>query len=60
MNILFISKDCIAINLARILQEEGHSVKLYIDNKRSRRNFDNIVPKVESWENELDWVGKGT
>ncbi|MEI6420057.1 MAG: hypothetical protein WCO30_00345 [bacterium] len=58
MNILFISKDCIALNLSRVLQEESHSVKLYIENKRSSRNFDNIVPKVDSWEGQLDWVGK--
>lgn len=58
MNILFISTDCIAVNLARILQDEGHSVKLYIKNKDSRRNFDNIVPKVENWKDHLDWVGK--
>jgi len=58
MNILFVSDDCIAINLGRVLQNEGHSVKLYIHNKRSRRNFDHILHKVESWKDHLNWVGK--
>lgn len=58
MNILFISNDCIASNLAYILKNEGHSVKLYIKNKRERKNFDNIVQKIDSWKKQLKWVGK--
>jgi phosphoribosylamine--glycine ligase len=57
MNILFISTDCIAINLALILKNEGHEVKLYIKRKKSQGNFDNLVVKVRNWRKELDWVG---
>ncbi len=58
MNILFISKDLIAGNVARLLVQEGHSVKLYIENRKSRHNFDNMVPRVTNWKAELSWVGK--
>ncbi len=58
MNILFISTDCIAINLALILKKEGHDVKLFIKRKKSRGNFDNLVIKTGNWRKELKWVGK--
>jgi phosphoribosylamine---glycine ligase len=58
MNILFISNDCIAINLALLLKKEGHNVKLFIKRDKSRGNFDNLVQKVTNWKKELKWVGK--
>lgn len=58
MNILFVSNNCIATNIAYILKKEGHNVKLYIKDKEGRRTFDNMVNKVSSWKKELRWVGK--
>jgi len=58
MNILFISNDLIAGNLAYILKKEGNSVKLYIDDKNRKNNFENLVTKTRDWEKELKWVGK--
>jgi phosphoribosylamine--glycine ligase len=58
MNILFISGECIAGNLAILLKKEGHNVKLHIKNKNDRQNFDNLVEKTSSWKKELKWVGK--
>ena len=58
MNILFISSECIGVNLTVLLEKEGHKVKLFIKNKGDRRNFDNLVEKVTSWKKELKWVGK--
>ena len=58
MNILFISSECIAGNLAILLKKEGHNIKLYIKNKDDRQNFDNLVEKTNDWEKELKWVGK--
>jgi phosphoribosylamine--glycine ligase len=58
MKILFISRDLIAGNVAHLLVKEGHEVKLYIENKKSRHNFDNMVPRVSNWRAELSWVGK--
>ncbi len=58
MNILFVSNDLNAGDLAYLLTKEGHSVKLFIKNKKSRDNFDNMVKRVTDWRAELSWVGK--
>lgn len=58
MNILFVSEDLVAGNLAYLLQKEGHQVKLYIKDIRRRANFTNIVPKITDWRKELNWVGE--
>lgn len=58
MRILFVSRDLIAGNVAHLLVKEGHEVKLYIENKKSRHNFDNMVTRVSNWRVELSWVGK--
>jgi phosphoribosylamine--glycine ligase len=58
MKILFISTDCIALGLAHKLKKEGNEVKLFIKEKVSQRNLDNIVEKVTNWRKELKWVGK--
>lgn len=58
MRILFISNDLIGGNIAYLLTKEGHDVKLFIDDKRRRGNFTNMVKKTNNWKNCLDWVGK--
>lgn len=58
MNILLVSKDLIAGNLAALMSQEGHDVKLFIQEKKSKESFDNIVTKTENWKKELKWVGK--
>lgn len=58
MNILFISKDLLAGDLAYLLKKEGHNVKLYIKDKKRRGNFENMVTKCTDWRKELAWVGK--
>lgn len=57
MRILFISEDLVAGNLSYLLSKEGHDVKLYIDDEGRRASFENMVNKVDSWEDHLDWVG---
>jgi len=58
MNILFVSKELNGGNLSNILQQEGNSLKLYIEDEKQKRVLNNIVPKTDDWEKELDWVGK--
>jgi phosphoribosylamine---glycine ligase len=58
MKVLYISKNGLASNLARLMQNEGHDVKFFIDDKRLQDIFDNIVPKSINWRKDLDWVGK--
>lgn len=59
MRVLFISSaDMMAGNLAYVMKNEGHDVKLFIDNEDRKENFDNMVPKTSDWRSELKWVGK--
>ncbi len=58
MKVLFISNDLLGGNLAYVLQKQGCKVKLYIESSQQRENFENLITKVTSWRNELDWVGK--
>jgi len=59
MRILFItSRNIIAGDLARVLKQEGNEVKLFIDDKDRKLNFENIVEKTNNWKKELNWVRK--
>ncbi|MFZ2190180.1 MAG: hypothetical protein WA057_02740 [Candidatus Magasanikiibacteriota bacterium] len=59
MKILFItSSNMIAPDMARLLQDEGNQVKLFIDDKNRSDNFENIIKKCKNWKQELAWVGK--
>ena len=59
MNILFISSaNIIAGNLTWLLKKENHNVKLFIDDKNRKSDFDNMVQKTNDWRKELNWVGK--
>ncbi len=58
MRVFFVSNDLIAGNLALLLKKEGHEVKLFIDDKDRRQNFTNIIPKINSLREGIDWVGK--
>lgn len=59
MNILFISKSAAGIDLVRTLQDEGHNVKLYIEDKRVKSCFDFMVKKIDNWKKEIIWSKGG-
>ncbi len=60
MRILFISSgNMMATHLAYIMKNEGHDVKLFIDDPDRNINFKNLVEKTSNWKEELKWVGKG-
>lgn len=58
MNILFVSGELIAGDLALQLQREGNALRLFIDCPSQRDCLNGYVPKTKNWEAELDWVGK--
>ena len=58
MNVLFHTKNGLAADLTRFLKKEGHSVMLYVADKKSRRIFDGFINKTENWHEGLAWVGK--
>ena len=57
MKILFVSTDLVAADLARIMKEEGHDVRLHINEKDRTQCFDNIVEKSYNWKKDIKWVG---
>ncbi|NTW27129.1 MAG: hypothetical protein HGA36_02295 [Candidatus Moranbacteria bacterium] len=58
MNILLVSLDLSGADLAHRFKKEGHDVRLFIEDKDQKNNYDGIVAKVSDWKNELAWVGK--
>lgn len=58
MNILFVSGELIAGDLALQLQREGNALRLFIDCPAQQDCLNGFVPKTTNWEAELDWVGK--
>ena len=48
-----------AAHLALLMKNEGHEVKLFIDDIDRKENFDGLVEKTNDWREELNWVGKG-
>jgi phosphoribosylamine--glycine ligase len=58
MRVLFISQELIAGDVARRIQNDGHDVRLCVLDATLENAFIGMVPRVDDWHNELDWVGK--
>ncbi|MGB3072837.1 MAG: hypothetical protein WBB68_01095 [Candidatus Moraniibacteriota bacterium] len=56
--ILFISGELIAGDLALRLQSEGCAVKLFVDHPEQKQCLKGFIERVDSWRDQLDWVGK--
>ncbi len=67
-NVLFISFEACAGDLAWRLKQEGCNVKWYVQSKSDRVLYDGFLDKVDEWEPHKDWadlividdVGMGT
>ncbi|HLC95752.1 MAG TPA: phosphoribosylglycinamide synthetase C domain-containing protein [Candidatus Nanoarchaeia archaeon] len=53
---LFISWDGLIGDIAWQIAKEGHAVKYYIKSAEEKDVADGFVPKVDSWEPEVDWA----
>lgn len=58
MNILFVSGELVAGDLALRLQSEGNAVRLFVAHPTQQGCLAGLVPKTADWRGELDWVGK--
>lgn len=56
MRFLIVSGDLTIGDLPVQLVEEGHEVRLYIEDPNYRTAMDGHVKKVADWKKELDWV----
>jgi len=55
-NILFLSFEACAGDLAWRLKQEGCSVKWYVQSKADRVLYDGFLDKVDEWEPHKDWA----
>jgi phosphoribosylamine--glycine ligase len=53
---LFVSYDALISDIAWEVVKEGHDVKYWIRDEKSKDVGDGFVPKTDNWENELDWA----
>jgi len=53
---LFVSIDALISDIAWQVAKEGHEVKYFIENDHMKAVADGFVPKVDNWENEVDWA----
>ncbi len=58
MRILFISDILLTGDFVHRLKEEGNEVKLFVLEDETKDCYKNLVDKVDSWREQLDWVGK--
>src|SRR5579862_6165502 len=55
-NILFISFEACAGDLAYRLKQEGFTVKWYVQSKADRVLYDGFLDKVDDWEPHKEWA----
>ena len=55
-NFLIVSRWGESLDIAHTIQLEGHSVKLYIEDKPSKEIGFGFVPKVTNWKKHIDWA----
>lgn len=55
-NFLFISRWGEILDIAYATKNEGHDVKLYIEDKPSREIGTGFVTKVRDWKKHVDWA----
>src|SRR5512133_3018935 len=53
---LFVSIDALISDIARIIYNEGNDVKFFIREKSQKDIADGFFPKIDNWENEIDWA----
>ncbi len=53
---LFVSLDALISDIAWQVSRAGNEVRYYIDSESERQIADGFVPKVDSWEDHVDWA----
>jgi len=55
-NFLFITLTNLCGDLAWQIQKEGHNIKYYTEDKEEQEVANGFIPKIETWENEVEWA----
>ncbi|WP_428743051.1 phosphoribosylamine--glycine ligase [Tenacibaculum sp.] len=56
LNFLFVSKWGESLDIAYTIKQEGHSVKMFIEDKSSREIGFGFITKVSDWKKHIDWA----
>jgi len=56
LKFLFISLDGLISDIAWQVVKEGHDVRYFIEHESERTLGDGFVPKVDNWEEHVDWA----
>ncbi len=56
INFLFVSKWGESLDIAHTIKQEGHPVKMFIEDKASREIGYGFVQKVTHWEKHINWA----
>lgn len=55
-NILLVSRWGETLDLALAMQNEGHFIKFFIQEKECKEIGDGFIPKVKSWKTQVKWA----
>jgi phosphoribosylamine--glycine ligase len=55
-NILLISRWGETLDLALAMQNEGHSIKFFIQEKECKEIGDGFIPKIKNWKSQIKWA----
>ncbi len=55
-NFLFVSIDGLISDIAWLVHKEGQNVRYFIGKESERPIADGFVPKVDNWEDHVDWA----
>ncbi len=58
MRFLGVTETCDLGSLYRRLLGEGHEVRVSIEEEGARGTMAGLVPRIEDWRAQLDWVGR--
>ena len=53
---LFVSIDALISDIAWMVYREGNDVRYFIESESEREIGDGLVPKVDNWEEHVDWA----
>lgn len=56
LNFLFVSKWGESLDIAYTIKQEGHLVKMFIEDKSSREIGFGFITKVSDWKKHIDWA----
>jgi phosphoribosylamine---glycine ligase len=58
MRFLGVTETCDLGSLYMRLAQDGHEVKVFVEDEGARGTMAGLVPRTSDWRGELDWIGR--